>query len=172
MFRTSNPAISLLTASGVLIALCFVSTSATATDQPLASADLEEISDAQFVQFLNRMEVTAELNTAPYRVRLIRDREQGECDSQPESCPKEELYIAVSTFDEVPDFNAYRLAGSFGWKFVNWRKIPDVDSVDQFVSFTVERKVLSGDSKESWWDTEEVHVEVNPWRGSYELTRE
>ena len=130
--------------------------------------ELSELKDTYQVHLLNDSKTVAEIKEIrklPYAVRILQLQDRGECDGKPETCPQEELYIAVSTYDEYPDQKVYVLPKSYGWKFVGWKLLPKQEGMKQFIIFEVSRKVISKNPEKGWWSEEKYEVHVNPWKG-------
>jgi hypothetical protein len=130
--------------------------------------DLLELKEKPLVGLLNDFEIVAEMHELPYRVRIIRLRDLGECDGNPQSCPQEIVYIAVSTWEEDPSQKVYVLHKSYGWKFIRWKFLPKKEGREQFIIFEASRKVVSKNLEKGWWSEELYEVHVNPWRGFLE----
>lgn len=130
-----------------------------------AEKNLPEIGNAQLVHLLNDFELIAEKKEPPLTIRIIRVRDHGECDGRPSTCPKEVLYLAVSTFDEAPDQKLYKLPKAYGWKFIEWKYFPKQEDPKQFLIFEVEEKVISKNPKITWWEEKKFEIGVNPWKG-------
>ena len=79
-------------------------------------------------------------------IRLIRVRTPGECSGSPESCPKETVYVAISSRDEDPDRKLYRLPDAYGWDLYQWSHFPQRDTPDEFIVFTMVRTVIAEDT--------------------------
>lgn len=133
------------------------------------AGELSELKDTYLVHLLNDFKTVAEIKDIkklPYTmIRIIQLREQGECNGKPETCPQEELYITVSTYDEYPDQNVYVLPKSFGWNFIGWKLLPKREGMKQFIIFKVSKKVISTNPEKGWWSEEQYEVHVNPWKG-------
>jgi len=128
--------------------------------------ELSEMKDTYLVRLLNNFEVVAKIKELPYAARIIRLQDEGECAaSKPETCPQQELYIAVSTWDEYPDQKVYVVPKSYGWKFLRWKVLPKEEGMNQFIIFEVSRKVISKNLAKGWWSEEKYEVRVNPWKG-------
>jgi hypothetical protein len=143
--------------ANLAIAASLLSTGARA--EPLAAAG-----DIDAVKVLNDMEIIAERGGAaklPFAIRLLRVQEDGECDGAPQSCPVQDVYVAVSSFDEYPDRKLYRLPRAYGWQFKDWVALPKSDTPDQYYVFTMERQVPAADTSAGWWSTELYRVKVN-----------
>ena len=124
---------------------------------------LAEVGTIDVVKVLNDMEVIAEVpgQQPPFMVKLIRVRADGECDGTPQTCPTEDVYVAVSSFDEYPDRKLYRLPVAYGWQFKTWIDLPTNDTPDQHYVFTMERQIPASDPSAGWWSTELYRVRVN-----------
>ena len=133
--------------------------SAGARAEPLAEAG-----DIDIVKVLNDMEIIAERDidsNLPFMIKLIRVRADGECNGEPQTCPTEDVYIAVSGFDEYPDRRLYRLPAAYGWQFKEWVELPRKDTPDQYYVFALERQVPAAEASAGWWSTELYRVRVN-----------
>jgi len=133
------------------------------------AGELSEVKDTYLVRLLNVFKTVAEIKDIkklPYIVRIIQVQEEGECGAgRPETCPQEELYIAVSTYDEYPDQKVFVLPKSHGWKFIGWKSLPKQEGMKQFIIFEVNKQVISKNPKQGWWSEEKYEVQVNPWQG-------
>lgn len=133
-----------------------------------ASANgLLEVKEKTLVHLLNDFETVAEIRELPYKVRVIRLRDRGECDGNPRSCPQEVFYISVTTWDEKPIQKVYVLPKSYGWVFIDWKYLPKEEGKDYLIIFEVAKKVISKDIEKEWWAEEKYEVRVNPWKGDY-----
>jgi len=133
------------------------------------AGDLSEVKDTSLVHLLNDFKIVAEIEDFKkmrYLIRIIQIQEEGECGAgRPETCPQEELYIAVSTYDEYSDQKVFVLPKSYGWKFIGWKLLPKQEGMNQFIIFEVSKQVLSKNIKQGWWSEEKYEVQVNPWKG-------
>lgn len=139
------------------------------------AGELPELKDTSLVHLLNNFKTVAEIRDIkklPYAIiRIIQLQDQGECDAgKPETCPQQELYIAVSTYDEYPDQKVYVLSKSYGWKFIGWKLLPKKEGMKQFIIFEVSKKVISKNTEKDWWSEEKYEVHVNPWQGFIKAT--
>ena len=130
------------------------------------SMSIMEVKDPDTIHLLANLEILGELTTrsSPYFVRVIKVRDQGECDGVPETCPKEALYVVVSTYDEYPEQKAYLLPKTYDWKFVKWVSLPKEEGPQSFVKLRLIRKDISKDRQKYQWVETEVDVSVNPWQ--------
>jgi len=129
--------------------------------------ELSSIKDAGLVALLNDFEILAEKRTErPYAIRILRHRERGECDGTPQSCPKTNLYIAVSTtFDEAPDQQVYQLPEAYGWEFVRWKIVARKEGRESYTVLEMKRRNIAKDLAKDWWTYSTYEVSVNPWQG-------
>jgi hypothetical protein len=129
--------------------------------------ELSELKDTYLIHLLNDFKIVAEKKERPYVIRIIQLWDQGECaPGNPETCPQEELYIAVSTWGDLyPDQKVFVLPKSYGWKFIGWKLLPKQEGMNQFIIFEVSKQVISKNIKQSWWAEEKYEVHVNPWKG-------
>ena len=136
---------------------------------PVFAEELYSIKDAWLVALLNDFEVLAEKRTErPYAIRILRHRDRGECDGTPQSCPKTNLYIAVSTtFDEAPDQQVYKLPEAYGWEFVRWKVVARKEGRESYTIVEVKRKKIAMDIAKGWWIFSTYEVSVNPWQGQF-----
>jgi hypothetical protein len=131
--------------------------------------ELSELRDTYLVHLLNDFKTVAEIKDTkklPFvTIRIIQLQDQGECNGKPETCPQEEFYIAVSTYDEYPDQKVYVLPKSHGWKFIGWKLLPKKEGMKQFIVFEVNKQVISNNPEKGLWSEEKYEVQVNPWKG-------
>ncbi len=116
----------------------------------------------QLIEVLGNLEIVAERHGHAFFVRLYRlpsDRLHTECDGSPETCPQQFIYLLISGYDEVSDQTLYRLPDAFGWRFREWLSDPTNES--GFVRVTLERQVVSANTKLRWWDTQLYEISVN-----------
>jgi len=136
----------------------------------IAKSDaLVVVEDAHLVQILNNIELVEDRREFPLRVRVFRLRELGECDGPYVRCPKEIFYIAVSTFDEVPDQKLFVLPESLGWQFDGWSKWPSSDSASESVVFEATSQTVLADGDEKKPSAQRHKVQVNAHSGSIVL---
>jgi hypothetical protein len=136
-----------------------------------SAAGLTQVADQELVHILNHSVVVAEQKALPVAVRILRVRDHGECDGKPETCPKEVLYIAVSTFDEAPDEKVYVLPKSYGWDFITWKTIPKEEGASHHVVLEVREKIVSSKPEKSWWSEQRYEIGANPWSGYMNAVR-
>jgi hypothetical protein len=134
---------------------------------------LAEEADPSLVEILAGMEIVAERfdrtdATMPYMLRIIRVRPPGECGTSPETCPKESVYIAISSRDEFPDQKVYRLPEAYHWELHLWSHFPRNDTPDDSVVFTMAKTVIAEDKEKGWWMTEYYVVRANTHSASVE----
>ena len=127
---------------------------------------LERASNKEMIHLLNDFVIVEEVNNPPLAVRIVRLSDHGECDGKPESCPKELLYIAVSTFDENPNETLYVLPKSYGWTFVRWTNMPVEDEEDMYAAFEVTKKEISPNRNAEWWSEKTYEIRVNHITGN------
>jgi hypothetical protein len=113
--------------------------------QSATSDELATVKDSALVHLLNNVEIVQERRDLPVAVRVFRLRELGECDGPAPNCPREVLYVAVSTFDEAPDQVLFTLPEAYGWTFVRWVSWPGSDDASEYASFEVRGRVLVAD---------------------------
>lgn len=139
--------------------------------QPAASSaselvQLHENQDASLVHILNDIEIITERRdpadrTFPYLVRIIRLRSHGECNGKPETCPKETVYIAISSWDEYPEQKVYQLPEAYGWDFHRWTYLPHRELPKEFVVFEMKRKIVADDKSKGWWSEQYYEIKAN-----------
>ncbi len=90
--------------------------------------------------FLNDFELLAQTedNTPTLSVRVLKIKEQGECGSQ--TCPQEQLYIAVSEYGEYPEQNVFVSSQADVWEFSGWKTLPKLGEHPYKVVFDVTTK--------------------------------
>lgn len=140
------------------LALFALAWSSNVKSDPLAEAD-----GLDMVKVLNDMEVVAEKVSAnlPFVIKLIRVQSDGECGGAPQTCPLQNIYIAVSEIGEYPERKLYRLPAAHSWAFKDWVHLPATDAPDQYYVFGMERQVPAADPSSGWWSTELYRVRVN-----------
>jgi hypothetical protein len=112
----------------------------------VANAEELKIIDSQdrnLVHILNTFELIAKHEEYPTSVRILKIRESGECEPKLTRCPKEYLYIAVSSYDEYPDQKVYILSNAYEWNFKRWVYLPNKDKPDDIAVFEVVKKYIN-----------------------------
>lgn len=128
--------------------------------------ELSSIRNAELVLLLNDFEILAEkTKELPYAIRILRHKGRGECDGTPQSCSKANLYIAVSTFDEDPDQQVYKLPEAYGWEFVRWKVVAQKEGRESYTIIEMKRKIIAKDIAKGWWTYSTYEISVNPWHG-------
>jgi len=124
------------------------------------------VKDKSLVSVLNNFEIILEKTefSFPYRIKLIRNWEIGECGPTPESCPMSKLYISISTHDSAPEQNLYLLGKKYGWKFSRWILVPKQDGPTKFLELELIAKEISDNIKKGWWQERKYRITINPWR--------
>jgi hypothetical protein len=125
------------------------------------AVDMARITDKEMVRVLNGFEIIAEKRDLPIAIRVLRVRDQGECDSLP-GCAKETLYFVVSTFDDAPDQSVYMLPKSYDWQVTRWKLIPHAEGPDHYIVLEVKERFMSGSTKK--WVERYHEIGVNPWK--------
>lgn len=114
------------------------------------SEELEPTKDTNLNRLLNNVEMMTERLEFPFRVRLLGIQEPGECDGPLSTCPTSKVYIAVSSYDEIPDQVTYQLPDAFDWTFDRWVSWPESDRADQFVELAlIADEIVTSHGKES-----------------------
>lgn len=134
------------------------------TGPPRAPQPLEVVTNERLAYILMNFQIVRETTTdesKAFRVRILSVPEHGECGGSPQTCPKRELFIAVSSIDEYPDQRVYQLPKRHDWRFVRWNRFPDVDGPLEFVEFTLEADDPSPDPGTQWWRTTRYGLKVN-----------
>lgn len=90
------------------------------------------IADAETVRLLDRVEILAERQDFPLALRVLRVREDGECNPDRSRCPQQRLYVVASSFDEYPERVAYELPKAFTWLFDAWVRYPSEEAREDF----------------------------------------
>lgn len=138
----------------------------------IAKSDaLVVVEDAHLIQILNNIELVEDRREFPLRVRVFRLRELGECDGPYVRCPKETLYIAVSTYDEAPDQKLFVLPKSLGWQFEGWSKWPSSDDASESAIFAATSQIVLADGDEKKPSEQRFSVQVNAHSGSIVLDK-
>ena len=134
--------------------------------QTAKSDDLIEVEDSSLILLLNNVETVVDRRKFPFRLRVFRLRELGECDGPPPRCPTEVLYVAVSTYDEAPDQRLYVLPTSYGWHFDHWSNWPTSDDASEFVVFALTARELATEGSDTTISQQKYIVRVNTKSGS------
>ena len=132
---------------------------------------LPEMKDAPIVNLFNDMEIIAEKRdsfdaTFPYFLRIARVYSYGECSGKPQTCPKQFVYIGISSRDEDPDRKLYRLPDAYGWELAAWLYLPRRESPEEFIVFHMKKKVIAKDITRGWWSDELYEIRVNIFSGA------
>lgn len=127
--------------------------------------NLDVVVDANLIHLLSDFEILAEIKKPPLLIRIIRLSDHGECNGEPQTCPKQVLYIAVSTFDEQPNQKLYVLPKAYGWLFDDWKVVPKEEGPDHFVIIGIKKKEISKALDKGWWIEKKYEISVNPWKG-------
>ena len=138
--------------------------SALASTAPPVPQALESVKNERLAYILMNTQVLRETSTEEskaFHVRLLLVPDQGECGTSPETCPKVELFIAVSSIDEYPDQRVYQLPKRHAWRFVRWTRIPEVDGPSEYVEFTLEADDPGPQPETKWWRTTLYDFKVN-----------
>ena len=125
---------------------------------------LRAVSNERLAYILANVQILVETNakeSKALRVRLLIIPEHGECGGTPESCPKVELFVAVSGFDELPDQRVYQLPKQHDWRFISWDRLPDADDVTDYAEFTIEADFPVAQPAAGWWRAVRYHLRVN-----------
>lgn len=123
---------------------------------------LRPVRDATLTRLLNEFEMLAEVETEVLHVRVLRLRDRGECDRALESCPKEQVYVAVTTLEEMPDQRVFVLPKAYGWEFVGWKELPKRRSDTDNVAFEMKRKVIDASGPVRHWGDKAYEIRVSP----------
>lgn len=117
--------------------------------------------DNGLISILNNVAVIAQYNQLPIAIRVLKVRDHGECGVSLRSCPKESIYIAVSSFDEYPDQHLYIFPKAYGWEFRRWVSIPGKDSPEDFAILEIAEKCLNESGNEGGWSEKIYYLYVN-----------
>ena len=151
-----------------LFIVFFYSLAVAQDDKNEQKLSISEVNEPLTVQLLANFEILKELNTrsSPYFARVVKVKDPGECDGALETCPKETLYVVVSTYDEFPEQKVYLLTKAHRWRFLKWISIPKEESTQSFITIRLGRQEISiGSHRKKTWVETEVDVKVNPWEG-------
>jgi hypothetical protein len=125
---------------------------------------LQKVRDERLEYVLANVQIVKETSareSKALRVRILSVPEHGECDETPESCPKAELFVAVSGFDEYPDQRVYQLPRRHQWRFVRWDHFPTEDGPNDYVECTLEADDPIVQPADKWWRAVRYRLKVN-----------
>jgi hypothetical protein len=120
------------------------------------------------VHLLNAGEIIAEVGypDSVYAVRVVRVRENGECDGAPTTCPTTKLYVAVSeTGAEYPEETLFVLPPLNDYRFEGWVELPRSEGSSSYVRFRITTSETAPDPTTGWWVDRKYEVNVNPFSG-------
>lgn len=130
------------------------------------SGSLKVVEDQRIALLLNYMEIKHDQDTKYFKFRALSLRELGECDGNPESCPREHFYLTVSTIDLAPDYVAYELPLSHGWELSELKEIDSPGEYQRFIVLTLKRRTPAMNYELDWWVEENYEVHINPWQST------
>lgn len=131
---------------------------------------LEELKDKSMSNLLGTMEILSEKleKKVPYFIRIVRVKEYGECDGESRTCPKQSLFVLVSSRDEYPEQKVYLLPKAYGWEFVGYVSMPKTEGVDEFAVIELKRKVEGTLPYKASWQYQKCDLRVNLDKGQLE----
>jgi len=121
-----------------------------ATNAGAGEEKLDVVRDQELVDLISTLDHVATSDGLPFRVKIFKSYERGECQGEPRSCPRTKLFISVSTFDEAPDVRVYVAPKAINWSFDQWGSAPAGDSPTDMIVFSFEREVVAPDPARSW----------------------
>jgi hypothetical protein len=151
------------------LALAILGSVALAAAAERVSADeLEPVSDPVLREMLNGLVVLAERHDG-VSVRVIGLKHFGTCDEpDPLSCPKQDVFVAISQAEAFPEQRLFRLPLGFGWHFVEWKNVPqNFEDPKGFAVFQMKEDVMekaaapSSGKSEYVWHSKLYEVGVN-----------
>jgi hypothetical protein len=114
----------------------------------IAMIALASCSTPNLEHILNDFDIIGKSDsTPPLSVRILKLRDHGECNNS--TCPKEQLYIAVSEFGEFPQQRIYTSPKRDSWKFISWVKHADFSENNPTAIFQVKSQVGNSIIKEN-----------------------
>jgi hypothetical protein len=131
---------------------------------------LQKIDDVGMVNVLNNYKIFfEERKKLPYLVRIFRVSDPGECSPNNTWCPKVNMYIAVSTFDEAPDQAVYKLPINQNWEFKGIVTWPRIDGKEHFVRVLFEENKFTSNTKKV--GSNNIAISFNPYNAYFEETQ-
>lgn len=124
---------------------------------------IERLKDSDISKLLETLKHEESKQFKNFKVNFFSTREYGECDGKPTTCPKSTLYIVVATTDLHPDVGIYKLPPSFGWEVKSVKEVDSIDEYQRYISVDLKNTLPSSNWSESWWKTEIVRIDINPW---------
>lgn len=114
------------------------------------ATDLRPVKNKDLIHVLNNFEIMTESGKGDeLSIRLMKVKDQGECDGSPQSCPKSAVYAAVSELGEYPEQRLYQLPKMHNWRFVRWIKRAKPESETAEIELIAE--LPSKSSQKEWW---------------------
>jgi hypothetical protein len=126
------------------IALAVIGSLALLAAAGRASADeLEPVADPVLRDVMNGLVILAERHDG-VSVRIIGLKHFGACDEpDPLSCPKQDVFVAISQVEVFPVQRLFRLPVGFGWHFVEWKNVPkNFDDPKSYAVFQMKEDVI------------------------------
>ena len=131
------------------------------------AASIERVEDKNLVHLLNNFEIGNEYKVNNFHLRTLSVRTHGECDGDQLSCPKQQVYLAISTIDEAPDQAVYKLPLSHGWIITELKEIDSYGEYQRFIQLNLTKKIPSNDVKSNKWNEEKYKIQFNPWESHF-----
>ncbi len=131
---------------------------------------LPTVQNERLAYILSNLQILSETSpeqSKALRIRVFRVPAIGECDGTPQSCPKDELFVAVSRVHELPDQRVYQLPKRHRWRFGQWLSLPGGDGPTDYAEFTLECDDPMPHAAAIWWRTSRYHLKVNYHDGSF-----
>ena len=150
--------------------LLFFSIVASALPSVVNAETMATVQSKELAYVLANFEVLAEAKHPESKgmfVRVLKVQDLGECDGSLDTCPKSTLYIAVSSYDEVPDQKVYQTPKGYNWKFDSWEKLPETDSATDYVQLRLTAQKPTKKQSKSGWVDEHYLLKLNYRDGSW-----
>jgi hypothetical protein len=138
--------------------------------QPNHVEYLQTVQNQRLAYILSNLQLLSESSpeqSKALRVRIFSVPEPGECGGTPQSCPKTELFVAVSGFDDIHDRRVYQLPKRHHWRFGQWLTFPAGDGPTDYAEFTLEADDPSSHPAATWWRPIRYHLKVNYRDGTF-----
>lgn len=130
---------------------------------------LQEFKHTDVASLLDNIRVLAEiaeLSKSHSPIKVFSLQEDGECGVKPDTCPKSELIVLISSFSEYPERKIYVTPKSYGWKFSRWILLPK--SNEESAVFEIIETIISENRTKGWWKQRKRRVHVNVTEGYIE----
>ncbi len=124
---------------------------------------IEKVKDKKIESFMGRLIFESERKFENFNFRAFSEREDGECDGSPASCPTLNYYLVISTIDEYPDRAVYVLPPSQDWELIEINEIDAPGEFERHIIVSLVRTIPSSDLSKGWWKKITYQVKVSPW---------